>query len=59
MIQNTENIQIHQNGSIEIRQVTKESEGFYQCIISNGVGLELKKDVNIKVIGECKCKIIK
>ncbi|KAG8187812.1 hypothetical protein JTE90_001187 [Oedothorax gibbosus] len=53
-LENTENIHIHLNGSLEIRQINKETEGYYQCIVSNGVGTELKKDVNIKVIDAWK-----
>ncbi|KAG8172951.1 hypothetical protein JTE90_005600 [Oedothorax gibbosus] len=53
-LENTENIHIHLNGSLEIRQIDKETEGYYQCIVSNGVGTELKKDVNIKVIDTWK-----
>ena len=43
---------IHINGSLEISEVSKEHEGIYQCIISNGVGSELKRDINVKVIGK-------
>lgn len=49
---NSELISIHINGSFEISEVTKEHEGIYQCIVSNGVGSALKRDINIKVIGE-------
>ncbi|XP_055939184.1 cell adhesion molecule DSCAM-like isoform X7 [Argiope bruennichi] len=50
VLSNNENILIHSNGTLEISQINKENEGYYQCSISNGVGTELKKDVNIKVI---------
>lgn len=52
ILANSEFISIHINGSFEISEVSKEHEGIYQCIVSNGVGSELKKDINIKVIGE-------
>ncbi|GBM75398.1 Hemicentin-1 [Araneus ventricosus] len=53
-LSNTENISIHSNGTLEIRHISKENEGYYQCSILNGVGTELKKDVNVKVIESWK-----
>ncbi|KAF8793104.1 Down syndrome cell adhesion molecule-like [Argiope bruennichi] len=50
-LQNTEDIQIHSNGTLEIRHIKENNEGFYQCAVSNNVGSDLKKDINIKVIG--------
>lgn len=50
-LENSERITLHINGTLEIRQISKYHEGFYQCIIENGVGSELKKDISIKVIG--------
>lgn len=49
---NTEITTLHSNGSLEIKEISKEHEGFYQCVISNGVGSDLKRDINIKVIGK-------
>lgn len=51
-LSNTEIMTLHANGSLELKGVSKENEGFYQCVVSNGVGSELKRDINIKVIGE-------
>lgn len=55
---NSENIEVHINGTLEIKEISKDHEGAYQCIISNGVGSALKKDINIKVIGEFVLYII-
>ncbi|GFX19863.1 titin [Trichonephila clavipes] len=53
-LQSSENIQLHNNGTLEIRHISKTDEGYFQCIVSNNVGSELKKDVNIKVIADWK-----
>ncbi|XP_054719282.1 hemicentin-1-like [Uloborus diversus] len=53
-IQSEKNAIIHSNGTLVINNISKESEGFYQCIVSNGVGPELKTDINIKVIDTWK-----
>lgn len=52
LIPNSDFIEFHSNGTLEIKDVSKEHEGIYQCIISNGVGSDLKKDISIKVIGK-------
>ncbi|GFS88049.1 down syndrome cell adhesion molecule-like protein Dscam2 [Nephila pilipes] len=51
-LQNSQNIQIHGNGTLEIQHISNENEGYYQCVVSNGVGSDLKRDINVKVIGE-------
>ncbi|GBM46999.1 Titin [Araneus ventricosus] len=53
-LQSTENIQIHSNGTLEIRHISEINEGYYQCTVSNNVGSDLKKDINIKVIDSWK-----
>ncbi|KAG8173632.1 hypothetical protein JTE90_000473, partial [Oedothorax gibbosus] len=53
-LENSEYIHIHLNGSLEIRQIDKETGRLLSMYCSNGVGTELKKDVNIKVIDTWK-----
>lgn len=51
-LSSTELTTLHLNGSLEIKEISKDHEGLYQCVVSNGVGSELKRDINIKVIGK-------
>ncbi|XP_054723241.1 hemicentin-1-like [Uloborus diversus] len=53
-LKNAKNIIVHFNGTLEINNISKESEGMYQCIVSNGVGTNLKKDINVKVTDSWK-----
>lgn len=52
LLANSESVDFHTNGTMTIKEISKDHEGLYQCVISNGVGPELKKDIHIKVIGE-------
>ena len=46
------NIQILENGSLSIREVSREDAGPYMCQAVNGVGPGISKVINLDVHGK-------
>lgn len=52
MIISNANIQILENGSLSIREVSREDAGPYMCQAVNGVGPGISKVINLDVHGK-------
>lgn len=44
---------IFPNGTLLIRSITEEQEGYYVCAANNGIGAGLDHIVHVKVYGKC------
>lgn len=51
MIISNENVQILENGSLIIKEVSKDDKGYYMCQATNDVGSGLSTVVHLKVHG--------
>ncbi|GAB6021000.1 Down syndrome cell adhesion molecule-like protein 1, variant 3 [Chamberlinius hualienensis] len=49
VLKDNNNNHIYSNGSVLIRRVTEETEGFYYCDASNGIGRGLSAKIELKI----------
>ena len=50
-LQNTNNINIFDNGTLLIEEMSMDQSGYYYCKVSNGIGVGLNTVVQVQVYG--------